>query len=226
MGGKLSKRFARLGAAAYLAIARRADAKRRAIFSGARLTRAARQTTDNCAMKIRVHPLLAVLSVSLIASTATAQKIENLFGGKATIQVPAGAQFAQEDTPWGNQYAIFFDESGDRVSVGEYKLPKAKRNWNDAKWRKDRASYYSNPKNKKKYKFKHINIEPAGNRIVIEYQSTFKSRGKRVISRAITKDIRVDKGTVLTARFYTTPSRWKNNDSERLRAVVRTLTAQ
>jgi len=177
-------------------------------------------------MKTKCLSSLVAVICLIFPTLGSAQTIEPLFNGKAQIQVPAGAQIEEVKSPVGKQYMIFFNEDKDAVFVAASNLPRAERGWSNATWRKDRASYYSNKKNKKKYKFKHVKINGSGNQIVIESQSTFKSLGKTVTYRGVANDIRIDNKTILSARFYTKPGSWSSNDSKRLRLAVGTFKAK
>lgn len=173
-------------------------------------------------MKITLTPGFVILLFIALASSSLAQSKESLFNGAATVVVPPGAKIERYQTPQGDdQYSIYFSPTQPSVFIVSYKLPRAEQKWSNARWRENEKSYYTNKKNKQKYKFKNFKFQGKGNTVVTEYQGTFKDQGKQVTTRSVSKEIRVNKATILAA-FYVTPKpgSWNNKQSKRLRGAV------
>lgn len=168
-------------------------------------------------------PLLLVVLFSSSSSLAVAQTREALFGGKASIVVPKGAQLlkGQHSPGTPEQYFVSFDSMGLKAAtVLVYSLPKNQHGWSNAKWRQKERGYYTDPKNKRKYRFKNFKFQGKGNTMVTEVQSTFEDRGSKRTTRGITKEIRSGRAQVYAALYWTNPGSWNNKQSKALRSAV------
>lgn len=186
-------------------------------------------------MKIPVSLSIIVLSL-LFAFPSYAQKttVKKLFDNQVEITLPKGAYInGYDDKPGqdGGWIVSLVDPSSSpgpipTVSIMTIDLSPKQRNLTDAQWRKDLLSYYTDPKNKKKNKFKNYESGGKGKVLWVTAQTSFKDLGKTRTIRYYEKQVRISKREVVYAIFSTDkPGSWNTADSKRLRSIVASLRA-
>jgi hypothetical protein len=184
-------------------------------------------------------PLYCVaLALFLAPSSALfAQKttVRKLFDKQVAITLPNGAYInGYDDAPGqdgGWSVSLVKDpysspEPVPTISIMAMDLSPKQLKMSDAQWRKDVLSYYSDPKNKQKYKFKNYDSGGKGKELWVTVQSTFKYDGKSYTYRSYEKHVRISKSEVVSAFFSTDkPASWNTSASKRLRGVAASLRA-
>jgi len=168
------------------------------------------------------------------ASDLFAQKstVKKIFDNQVAITLPKGAYIDGFDDGQTGGWTVSLvkdpfgsPELAPLVSVSSLGLSPKQTKLTDAQWRKDVLSYYTNPKNKREYKFKNYDSGGKGNEVWVTVQLTIKSDGKSYTYRSYEKQVRISKSEVVSASYSIKPASWNTSTSKRLRGVAASLRA-
>jgi hypothetical protein len=175
------------------------------------------QGIDYSVMRNIITPIIAVLSIVIIASTSEARTYK-IFGGAAQITLPKGASLQpfNNGSTKGLQVIFSKQDSENRAYIERKSISKSR---SDAAWRGGVVKYYN--KLFKKYKgYKKNRLRGSARQVVVDYQYT---EGK-MSSRDYTKYMRANKTTQVQAYYFSLkPSKWNDKKARQLRAVVDSL---